>query len=177
MIIVLVIMAILAALTLPAFSSAVNEHRVREDGHALAMMVRQAMLQSQEQHRTIFIDLTKHSMKIYAQGEEAKADADTDANLFRDSGTTNADKPLAETVTQTAVDQEQTLDSENKLQVPDPGKTDGWMDMPDSGQEWAFQPGALCPADKIRIMRGAAYLEMDFGALTGDVETEKYYFP
>jgi type II secretory pathway pseudopilin PulG len=177
MIIVLVIIAILAAATMPAFSSAVNEHRVREDGHQLAMMVREAMLQSAEQHRTFFIDLTKHSMKLYAQGDQAQEDQQNDAALFKDSGSTNADQPLDEIVSQPTVDQEQTLDSPNKLQVPDPDKEDVWMDMPDAGKEWVFQPGELCPADKIRIVRDDAYLELDFTALTGDVETEKYYFP
>ncbi len=77
---------------------------------------------------------------------------------------------------QSTVDQEQTLDSPNKLMVPDPGKADGWMDMPEAGQEWLFQPGELCPAQKIRIVRGDAFLELDFGALTGDVDSEKFYF-
>ena len=176
---VLVIMAILAAMTMPAFNSAVNEHRVREDSHTLAMMVRQAMIQSSEQHRAYVIDLTKQSMKLYAQGDDSQVEQDANAKLFQDSGsaTTNADQPLEETVRQTNIDQEQTLDSPNKLQVPDPSKNDGWMNVPDDGQEWVFQPGELCPADKIRVVRGDAYLEMDFAALTGTVDTEKYYFP
>ncbi len=179
MIIVLVIIAILAATTMPGFSSAVNEHHVREDGHQLAMMVRQGMIQSTEQHRVIVMDLTKNTMKLYAQGEEAKADADADAQLFKDSGSTqtNSDQPVADTVTQTGIDQEQTLDGANKLMVPDPNKTDGWLNVPDDGVEWVFQPGELCPATKIRVVRGDAYLELDFGALTGSVDTEKYYFP
>lgn len=179
MIIVLVIIALLAAMTVPGFNSAVNEHRVREDGHQLAMMVREGMIQSAEQHRVVVMDLTKNTMKLYAQGEEAKADTDANADLFKDSGSTqtNADMPIADTMTQATIDQEQTLDSPNALMVPDPNKADGWLKMPDEGVEWVFQPGELCPAAKIRVVRGDAYLEMDFDALTGNVNTEKFYFP
>jgi len=179
MIMVLVIMAILAAAALPAFNSAVNEHRVREDGHELAMMVRKAMIQSAEQHRTFFIDLDKHSARLYAEGDTTQQEADTQANLFKDSGSTstNADQPIADVASQPGIDQTQTLDSDNKLQVLDPNKQNVWIDVPEDGKEWLFQPGELCPADKLRIVRGDAYLEMDFTALTGAVDTEKYYFP
>jgi prepilin-type N-terminal cleavage/methylation domain-containing protein len=178
MVMVLVIIAILAAASLPAFESAVNEHRVREDGHELALMVRSAMIQSSEQHRPFEIDLTKNTMALHAQGEQTDQSQDENATLFKDSGSTatNADQPIADTVT-SDVDVEQQLEDPNKLQVPDPSKTDGWMDMPGDGVQWIFQPGELCPASKIRIVRGDAYLEMDFGALTGGVDTEKYYFP
>ena len=177
MIMVLVIIAILAATAMPAFNSAVNEHRVREDGHELAMMVRKAMIQSGEQHRAFYIDLTKHSARLYAEGDQTQQEADTDASLFKDSGSTNADAPIQEAMTQTGVDQTQTLDGDNKLQVLDPTKQNVFMDVPDDGKEWIFQPGELCPADKLRVVRGDAYLEMDFTALTGAVDAEKYYFP
>jgi prepilin-type N-terminal cleavage/methylation domain-containing protein len=178
MIIVLVIIAILAASTIPAFNSAVNEHRVREDGHQLAMMVRQAMIQSAEQHRAFVMDLTRNTMSLKAQGDETKDDQDTQANLFKDSGSneTNSDQPLTEVVTQD-VDLETTLDSPNKLQVPDADRVNGWTDVPKDGVEWVFQPGDLCPAKNVRIVRGDAYLELDFEALTGCIDTEKYYFP
>jgi len=179
MIMVLVIMAILAATAMPAFTSAVNEHRVREDGHELAMMVRKAMIQSAEQHRTFFIDLEKHSARLYAQGDTTQPEADTQANLFKDSGSTgtNADQPIQDGMAVASVDETQTLDSDNKLQVLDPEKQNVWIDVPDDGKEWTFQPGELCPVDKLRIVRGDAYLELDFTALTGAVDTEKYYFP
>jgi prepilin-type N-terminal cleavage/methylation domain-containing protein len=179
MVIVLVVIAILAAMSIPAFSSAVNEHRVREDAHQVAMMIRQAMLQSGEQHRTFFVDLNKNTITLHAEGEQAP-DADTDAKLFGpgSGGTeTNADIPITETVSQPAVDEEKQIDPANKLQIPDPNKADAWIDLPDDGQEWTFQPGQLCPATKVRLVRGDAYLELDFAALTGGVETEKYYFP
>ena len=177
MIIVLVIIAILAAASIPAFNSAVQEHHVREDGHTLAMMVRTAMIQSAEQQRTYVIDLTKGSMSLHAQGENAQSQDDTtDSALFQDSGNTQAADSVAPAVHAPNVDEAQQLDSDNKLKVPDPDKTDGWIDPPD-GTEWVFEPGQLCPATKVRIERGDAYLELDFAALTGDIDTEKYYFP
>jgi prepilin-type N-terminal cleavage/methylation domain-containing protein len=180
MILVLVIIAILAGVTMPAFDSAVNEHRIREDGHQLAMMVRTAMIQSNEQHRPYEIELTKSSMSLHPLGELVHEADNPDATLFKDSGstsaTTNADQPIEESVTQD-VDVEQQLDSANKLQVPDVTKTNGWIDMPADGTQWVFQPGELCPAASIRIARGDAYLEMDFEALTGNVAGEKSYFP
>ncbi len=143
MILVLVIIGILAATAMPAFNSAVNEHRVREDGHELAMMVRKAMIQSSEQRRTFFIDVSKHSVRLYGQGDDAQPDAGTEANLFKDSGSTstNSDQPIEETASQTGIDQTQTLDEGNKLQVSDPEKQNGWLDVPDDGKEWVFPAG------------------------------------
>jgi type II secretion system protein H len=179
MIIVLVLIAILAAASLPAFDSAVNEHAVREDAHELAMMVRIAMVQSAEQHRNFVIDLTKNTMSLHAQDEEAAAQDDSNASLFQDAGNNQAaaTTPLAQAVTLPNVDAQQQLDSLNKIQVPDPDKPDGWIDPAGDGTEWVFQPGELCPATKVRVVRGDAYLELDFAALTGDVDTEKYNFP
>ena len=48
--------------------------------------------------------------------------------------------------------------------------------MPDN-TSWTFKPGELCPAMRVRITRGDAWLEMSFSALTGNVEDEKTYFP
>jgi Tfp pilus assembly protein PilE len=177
MVIVLVVIAVLAAMSIPAFDSAVNEHKVREDGHQLAMMVRQAMLNSGEQHRNYYIDLTRNTMTLRAEGDDVQQDST--AALFQDASSsgTNSDQPIAETASQPEVDVEKQLDSDNKLQVPDPNKVDAWMDPPDDGVEWKFQPGQLCPATKVRVVRGEAYLEMDFGALTGGIDTEKFYFP
>jgi prepilin-type N-terminal cleavage/methylation domain-containing protein len=179
MVIVLVIIAILAAASIPAFKSAVEEHRVREDGHQLAMLVRQAMIQSAEQHRIFYIDLTKTTMTLHAEGDQAPSDAGGDiaASANPAGSGTNSDQPIADTVTQSAVDVEKTLDADNKLKLPDPNKSDGWIDVPEDGTEWTFEPGQLCPTTKVRLERGDAYLEMDFAALTGGIDTEKFYFP
>ena len=42
---------------------------------------------------------------------------------------------------------------------------------------WTFQPNELCPATRVRLSRGNAWLEMSFNALTGNVEKETTYFP
>ena len=63
-----------------------------------------------------------------------------------------------------------------KLLTPDPQKTDGWLAMPD-GTQWVFQPGELCPATRVRLARGDAWVEMSFNALTGNVENEGANFP
>jgi prepilin-type N-terminal cleavage/methylation domain-containing protein len=178
MCIVMFIMAVLAAISMPAFQSAVNEHKVREDGHQLAIMVRTAMIQSNEQHRAYVIDLSTNAMWLHPLEETTNdAAAASDAALFKDSGsTTNADNGMADTATPD-VKTEQTLTDGNKVQQPDLTKTDKWINLPDEGEQWVFQPGELCPATNVRIARGDAYLEMDFQALTGDVDSEKSYFP
>ena len=40
-----------------------------------------------------------------------------------------------------------------------------------------FKPGELCPASRVHLGRGDAWLEMSFNALTGNVENEAAYFP
>jgi prepilin-type N-terminal cleavage/methylation domain-containing protein len=72
-------------------------------------------------------------------------------------------------------DQARVLDSSNKLLVPDPRKANGWKEI--STLSWFFQPGELCPATRVRLARGPAWLEMSFNALTGNVENETAYFP
>jgi prepilin-type N-terminal cleavage/methylation domain-containing protein len=177
MCIVLIIMAVMAGIAMPAFYSAVTEHKIRDDGHRLALMVRTAMIQSSEQHRPYVIDLTATSMALHPLGELAKDSTDSDAVLFKDSGGsgTNSDTPVSDAVSED-VEDAQTLDSQNKLQQPDLNKVNGWMDVAD-GTQWVFQPGELCPATTVRIARGDAYLEMNFTALTGNIDSEKTYFP
>src|SRR5476651_1895381 len=71
MIMVLVIIAILAGLSMPAVQSAFVEQHVRKDGHQLALMVKTAMIQSAEQHRAYIIDLTNTTMALHPAGETA----------------------------------------------------------------------------------------------------------
>jgi prepilin-type N-terminal cleavage/methylation domain-containing protein len=158
---VLLIMAVLAGVTMPAIKSAFTEQAVRKDGHELALMVKTAMIQSAEQHRAYVIELTGSSASLHPMGELAPVD-DTDSetsdkSLFADSGST-AD-----------------FDPPNKLLAPDISKAGGWLDMP--ATTWVFQPGRLCPATHVRLQRDDSWLEMSFNALTGNVEEEKTYFP
>jgi prepilin-type N-terminal cleavage/methylation domain-containing protein len=165
---VLLILAILAGVSMPAMQSAFTEHAVRGDAHQLAMMVKTAMIQSAEQHRPYVIDLTTTTMALHPQGT-AEADPSTPDSTGATADDTN-------TSTMADVSLTNQLDPPNELLAPDPDKPDGWMAMP-ADTEWVFQPGELCPATRVRFKRGEAWLEMSFGALTGNVENEKNYLP
>ena len=167
MIIVLVIIAILGGLALPAIQTAFVEQAVRNDAHQLALMVKTAMIQSAEQHRVYIIDLTNKTMALHPAGEAAKV---TDDSSSTDDDTAAANAPVMENVEVSAK-----LDPANKLLTPDSTKTDAWVDMPPTS--WIFQPGELCQATRVRLVRGNAWLEMSFNVLTGNVENETTSFP
>jgi prepilin-type N-terminal cleavage/methylation domain-containing protein len=165
---VLFIIAVLACLAMPAMQSAFTEQAVRKDAHQLALMVKTAMIQSAEQHRTYVIDLTDTTMALHPAGEAA---ADPDASSSTDADDAVATNPATQDVEVTS-----NLDPPNQLLAPDPQKVDAWVAMPD-GTEWVFQPGELCPATRVRLKRGEAWMEMSFAALTGNVEDETNSFP
>ena len=165
---VLVIIAILAGIAMPSMQSAFTEQSLRQDSHQLALMVKTAMIQSAEQHRGYVIDLTETSMALHPAGIAAAADAD-DSTTTDDTSDATASTTVNVTITKD-------LDPANKLLAPDAVKVDGWDPMPDHTQ-WAFEPGELCPATRVRLSRGAAWVEMSFNALTGNVENEKSYLP
>jgi len=167
---VLFIIVLLFGLSMPAMQSAFTEQAVRKDAHQLALMVKTAMIQSAEQHRTYVIDLSDSSMALHPQGETPADPDEANTATFDDTGTpaTNS-APVDVEVTND-------LDPANKLVIPDPQKVDAWISMPD-GTQWVFQPGELCPATQVRLTRGDAWLEMSFNALTGNVETESTYLP
>ncbi len=166
---VLLILAILAGLTLPAMQSAFTESAVRNDAHQLALMVKTAMIQSAEQHRTYVIDLTPTTMALHPQGVAA-ADPTAPVSTNDTTDDTTANSAPANVVVSSE------LKPPNQLVIPDPDKPDAWMAMPD-GTQWVFQPGELCPATRVRLKRGEAWVEMSFAALTGNVEDEKNYLP
>jgi prepilin-type N-terminal cleavage/methylation domain-containing protein len=167
MCIVLLIIALLVGLTLPSMQSAFTEQAVRKDAHQLALMVKTAMIQSAEQHRAYAIDLSPTEMALHPVGETA-ADPDASSSTH-DNDDANNSAPVDVEVTSE-------LDPTNKLLAPDPNKTNAWIDMPE-GTQWVFEPGELCPATRVRLKRGDAWLEMSFDALTGNVENETNYLP
>ena len=168
--VVLFIIAMLFTLAMPAMQSAFTEQAVRKDSHQLALMVKTAMIQSAEQHRAYVIELSPTAMALHPVGEAAAPpDASSSDDNTDDAGAANNSAMVD-------VDITSGLDPSNKLLAPDPQKADAWMAMPD-GTQWIFQPGELCPATRVRLKRGEAYLEMSFGALTGNVENETYYLP
>src|ERR1700683_3693940 len=158
MVMVLVIIGILAGLSLPAVESAFTERAVRTDAHQLALMVKTAMIQSSEQHRAYVIDLTANSMALHPLGVAAADPSAPGAAADTADDTDSSATTDVEVTTQ--------LDPPNELLLPDPDKPDAWTSMPD-GTQWVFQPGELCPASRVRLKRGEAWLEMSFGALTG----------
>jgi prepilin-type N-terminal cleavage/methylation domain-containing protein len=170
MVMVLLIIALLFGLSMPAMESAFTEQAVRKDAHQLAIMVKTAMIQSSEQHRTYVIDLSDSSMALHPQGQ-APAVAPDAANTasFDDTAAASSSGPVD-------VDITSDLDDANKLQAPDPLKANAWISMPENTQ-WVFQPGELCQATHVRVARGDAWVEMSFNALTGDVENETYNLP
>jgi prepilin-type N-terminal cleavage/methylation domain-containing protein len=165
---VLFIILLLFGVTMPAMQSAFVEQGLRRDAHQLALMVKTAMIQSAEQHRAYVIDLAAATMALHPVGE---APAQPDA-----SSSTNDDPAAAANSAMTDVDVTSELDASNKLLAPDPQKANAWIDMP-PGTQWVFQPGELCPATRVRLTRGEAWLEMSFNALTGNVENETYSLP
>lgn len=164
---VLVIIAILAAIALPSMQSAFTEQGLRADSHQLALMVKTAMIKTAEQHRNYVIDLTPTTMALHPAGVTA-VDAD-DSTTTDDTGDAGASSLTNFEVTRN-------LDPANKLLGPDPQKANAWIDIPDN-TEWAFVPGELCPAPRVRLTRGNAWIELSFNALTGNVENEASYLP
>jgi prepilin-type N-terminal cleavage/methylation domain-containing protein len=165
MVIVLIIIALLFTVSMPAMQSAFVEQGLRSDSHQLAMMVKTAMIQCAEQHRNYTIELDSSTMALHPEGAVVK---ETDDSIA--PGSASVVIPAMVDVTDSA-----TLDAPNKLLAPDAVKVDAWVDMPPT--TWTFRPGELCPATHIRMSRGDAWVEMNFSALTGNVENETSYFP
>jgi len=164
--IVLFIIALLAAASMPAIQSAFTEQGLRNDSHQLALLIKTAMLQSTEQHRPYVIDLTAATMALHPLDDNTPG-TDASANAPSDSASQNPDMANVEAAIR--------LDPANKLLAPDPNKANVWIPMPET--QWIFRPGDLCPVPRVRLTRGKAWLEMSFNALTGNVENEAYTFP
>jgi prepilin-type N-terminal cleavage/methylation domain-containing protein len=163
--IVLFIMALLMGALLPSMLTALTEQAVRGDAHQLALMVKTAMCQSSEQHRAYVIDFTSASMSLHpaAQTDDAAGP------------TSFTDPAAAPNAGGDDVEMRGELSAPNRLLVPDPEKAHAWTEVKTS--TWLFQPGELCPAQTVRFTHGDAWLELNFNALTGDVENESSYFP
>ena len=61
------------------------------------------------------------------------------------------------------------------LELPRADKPGSWDAAP--SMRWTFMPAGLCPLPRLRLQEGSAYVEMDFNALTGNVENEAVYLP
>jgi prepilin-type N-terminal cleavage/methylation domain-containing protein len=163
---VLFIMAMLVAGSMPAIRSALTEQALRRDSQQLAQMVKLGMIRSAEQHRTYIIELTDNSLALHPAGEAVKEPAPAATAPDDESDI----PPIAPDV-----DIASRLDSPNKLLFPDPQKANVWISA--TPTQWTFLPGELCPATRVRMTRGDAYVEMSFNALTGNVENETSSVP
>lgn len=165
MCIVLFIIALLAAMMVPAWNSAMAEQAVRNDARELSLMVKTAMLQSTDQHRAYIIDLTPATMSLHPVGV-----TDSDSNPSASDNDSSEEKSAPENVRIV-----QQIDRANKLSLPDPDKPKAWQTV--TSATWLFEPGELCPAPRVRLSRGNAWVELSFNPLTGNVENEATYFP
>jgi len=156
---VLLVIVLLLGLTLPAIQSTFVEQAVRNDATQLSLMVKTAMLKSTDQHRPYVIDFTKQTMTLHPATDAAPSSDDEDAT------SSGADDNTIASV----------LNSSNKLLFPDPEKPSKWLSI--KSATWLFKPGELCSLPRVRLTRGDAWLEMNFNALTGNVENETAYFP
>lgn len=163
---VLLIIMILLAATMPSIQSAFVEQAMRNDTRQLALMVRTAMLQSEEQHRVYVMDLTSTSMDLYPAGNRKNDEKPSSGDEAPEASGDSSGG---------AVSISGKLDRPNIFVVPDSHKPGGWEAMP--ATSWIFKPGNLCPATKVRLVRGQAWLELNFNGLTGNVESESAYIP
>jgi prepilin-type N-terminal cleavage/methylation domain-containing protein len=133
--IVLFIIALLAGTAMPAMESAFTEQALRGDAHQLSLMVKTAMIKSDEQERPylIILDGKDLLMEPAPSNDEAKADAPQE------------DVKMAQTLG-------------NKIEFPDAEKKNAWDTLP--SVRWLFQPHGLCPLPRVRLQRGKAYIEM-----------------
>jgi prepilin-type N-terminal cleavage/methylation domain-containing protein len=164
--VVLFILALLAAAAMPSMESAFKEQALRNDGHQLSMMVKTAVIQSEEQQRPYQLTLDGKEL-VLMPVRDAIANEKPDGN---DGSAASQD----------SVDDQTDADVDSwtlgtGLKFPDATKKDTWESLPTV--RWIFQPRGLCPLPRVRLEQGSAYLEMSFNALTGDVESQASYIP
>ena len=170
---VLLIIAIFVAATLPAIDSAFTEKSVNDDAHQLALMIKAGMLASSDEHRPYALDLSSttfslHPLAVVSDTTSATS-AGADSLMPSDADSSEPNAAPAGTI--------MAYTSSNPLSVPDPEKEPGkaWISAP--ATTWIFEPNELCPATPVRITRGASWVEMNFNPLTGNVENDSSYFP
>lgn len=161
--VVMFILLLFIGLAMPAIDSAFTEQRVRNDAHEISLMVKTAMQQSLDEHRPYFLSMAQPEVMLSSASPAAKNEAEDNA--------TQADTPPDSPDFFVSYQ----LDSQNKILSPDPDKPRSWRPLPSI--TWIFQPGELCPLPRLRLVRGTAWLEMNFNPLTGNTENEQSSFP
>jgi len=155
---VLFVIVLMLGLTLPSIQSTFVEQAVRNDANQLSLMVKTAMLQSADHHQPYVIDFEGQSMILHPALDVTKTTSEDDDSKASVDGIIFS-----------------SFNGSNKLFFPDPDKPKVWLHV--KSDSWIFKPGELCPAPRVRLVRGNAWLEMSFNALTGNVENETAYFP
>jgi prepilin-type N-terminal cleavage/methylation domain-containing protein len=145
--IVLVILGVLMGVIAPGMQSALNEQSVRSDACKLSLLVKTAMLRSNEEHKAYVLNLSEKNWSL-APFEAGKDD--------------------------TAAVPEDSWQLSNQLLLPDPKSEGNWQ--PILSAQWVFRPGQLCPATAVCFTRGQSRLELTFNALTGNAEDEGSIF-
>jgi type II secretion system protein H len=167
--IVLFILALLAGAAMPAMDSAFTEQELRSDAHQFSMMVKTAMIKSGEQNRPYLLDLAGKSITLQPVTAPVTATQAQAAPISLTHGDQDPDPaPPVEDVTMN-------LNLTNGFELPDATKKNAWEAA--SAEHWMFQPAGLCPLPRVRLLRGKAWIEMSFNALTGNVEDEATYIP
>lgn len=139
---VLVLLALLAGVCMPAMNSALTEQALRSDTRQLSLLVKEAMMRCEEENTSYVLRLHDHHLSLSPDVSE-KSTSSNDS-------------------TASAID--------NAIAVPDSHQAGTWD--PISTASWTFAAGALCPMPRVRVQRGDSSIEMSFDALTGDVEDE-----
>ena len=165
MVVVLVILGILMTVIAPGMQSAFAEQRLRSDASELSLMVKTAMIQCEEEHRTYVLQLSETGLSLAPQAPAKTDDASAPS-------TTTTDDPKSQDATATESWQ---LNQQNQLLLPDPKAAGRWQRI--ESAQWVFRPGELCPASDVLFTRGEAQLHLNFNALTGNVEKEWSSFP
>ncbi len=149
-VLVVAIMAALMGMAIPATAGLRSESRLRSPASALCQSAAQARRHAIESS----IPIALH---------------------FESVGWTLDRPPLAGSAAEEETASEShPLDGEIKLLLRRWGsqeweKPEGWV--------WWFQPSGLCEPISVRFERGAAWIEMDFHAVTATVREERYSFP
>jgi prepilin-type N-terminal cleavage/methylation domain-containing protein len=172
MCVVMFILLLFLTAGLPAIQSAFTEQDLRSDSRELALCVRTAVLQSNDQHRPYVIELT--SSNFYLHPVEPLVEQNDGAGQNVPAGNdANADPNSAPHLED--VEEMHTLNKPTKLLVPDPEKPKAWIPL--TPTQWVFHPGTLYIVPRVRFTRGDAWIELGFNPLTGNVEDESNYFP
>ena len=201
-VIVMTILALLAAASVPSFRGIMNEQKAREPIIELARMAKMARLKAMSEQHPYQLALTAQGftasryfdpylklaeltdfLALSDQAEEAKATEDETAAAT--TKTTGAD-PVSEGETTEA---EPLVSGQapppkaewNERYTLKPGTavaTQFWHEgtmMPLEGETvrlWVFQPNGMCEPIKVQLTHETATLQVEFNALTADVTRE-----